>query len=861
MRAAIQEDAHGIARQLLPGRAQRVLPLHGRPAARARRRPHPGLRRRRRHDHCRTRSSELEAYGVERIYTPEDGRRLGLDGMIDDVIARDVRPRASAPRTACGRSAPRDHAGRSRRAITAARGRGRRRGEATLRAPAQRAAQTRAARPVSASPAPAARASRALTDELLRRFLRPVPGHARSPCVAVDPTRRRSRRRAARRPHPHELARARRRSSCARWPRARQHLATSAVLADVHRAAARPPASTCRRRDRRHRPERRRDRRPRRRLAVRHDAASTARASQLEKIDMLDFADIVVLNKFEKRGAEDALRDVRKQWRRNRDAFDSCRTTSCRCFRPSPASSTTPASTALFQRCARAARRASGLATGRWTLPRRRRRSPSTDRATRSCRRSACATSPRSPRRAGARASTIDAAARRRRARAGLYASLAGARRRGAAGAARPLRRRAPTDASEPALALRAAYNRALDDVGAEAVALLRDWPAREQASRDEQYRYTRARPRDPRRRTTRESLSHNTIPKVALPSYDDWGELAALPAAARTCRAASRTPRASIRIGARTRTRPACSRARARPSAPTAASTTSRAGTPATRLSTAFDSVTLYGEDPRRAPRHLRQGRQLRRVDRHPRRHEEAVLRLRPVRAHDVGVDDDQRPGADDPRVLHEHRHRPAGRALPARHGAGTTSSAIASCGTRAPAYRGELPEATTASGSAARRDRRPGARRRDLRADPRRDAARVRGTVQADILKEDQAPEHLHLLHRVRAADDGRHPGVVHRATRCATSTRCRSPATTSPRPGRTRSRQLAFTLANGFTYRRVLPRARHGHRRLRAEPVVLLLQRHGPRVRGDRPRRAPHLGASRCASATAPTSAARS
>ena len=40
-------------------------------------------------------------------------------------------------------------------------------------------------------------------------------------------------------------------------------------------------------------------------------------ASQLEKIDMLDFADFIVLNKSEKRGAEDSLRDVRKQWRRN----------------------------------------------------------------------------------------------------------------------------------------------------------------------------------------------------------------------------------------------------------------------------------------------------------------------------------------------------------------------------------------------------------------------------------------------------------------------------------------------------------------------------------------------------------------
>ncbi len=45
-------------------------------------------------------------------------------------------------------------------------------------------------------------------------------------------------------------------------------------------------------------------------------------ASQLEKIDMLDFADLVVVNKFEKRGGEDAVRDVRKQVQRNRKAWD-----------------------------------------------------------------------------------------------------------------------------------------------------------------------------------------------------------------------------------------------------------------------------------------------------------------------------------------------------------------------------------------------------------------------------------------------------------------------------------------------------------------------------------------------------------
>jgi methylmalonyl-CoA mutase len=45
-------------------------------------------------------------------------------------------------------------------------------------------------------------------------------------------------------------------------------------------------------------------------------------ASQLEKIDMLDFADVVCINKMDRKGAKDALRDVRKQVQRNRAAFD-----------------------------------------------------------------------------------------------------------------------------------------------------------------------------------------------------------------------------------------------------------------------------------------------------------------------------------------------------------------------------------------------------------------------------------------------------------------------------------------------------------------------------------------------------------
>ena len=49
-------------------------------------------------------------------------------------------------------------------------------------------------------------------------------------------------------------------------------------------------------------------------------------ASQLEKIDMIDYADIIAINKFDRRGlAQDALRDVRKQYRRSHKIFDAGR--------------------------------------------------------------------------------------------------------------------------------------------------------------------------------------------------------------------------------------------------------------------------------------------------------------------------------------------------------------------------------------------------------------------------------------------------------------------------------------------------------------------------------------------------------
>ena len=171
-----------------------------------------------------------------------------------------------------------------------------------------------------------------------------------------------------------------------------------------------------------------------------------------------------------------------------------------------------------------------------------------------------------------------------------------------------------------------------------------------------------------------------------------------------------------------------------------------------ATRLSTAFDSVTLYGRDPDERPDiYGKVGTS-----------GVSVATLEDMKALYDGfdlvspttqrLDDDQRPGPDRAGVLPQHRDRPAGRQVPRR--------------ARPRAHRGGARRAHGVRAGQRPRHR-PG---RHPQGGP--------------------GPEHLPVLHGVLAADDGRHPGVVHRSRRCATSTRSRSPATTSPRPGRTPS-----------------------------------------------------------------------
>ena len=124
---------------------------------------------------------------------------------------------------------------------------------------------------------------------------------------------------------------------------------------------------------------------------------------------------------------------------------------------------------------------------------------------------------------------------------------------------------------------LREGYQTALVEIGEEGRELLRAWP--EQAARYRAARLVyRVRDRDQDLANDTESQSGVPIPAVALPMFEDWGTLCCASSSRRTCPAATPIRPASTRAGT-WRPRRACSRARVVRSVPTAVSTTSRAG------------------------------------------------------------------------------------------------------------------------------------------------------------------------------------------------------------------------------------------------------------------------------------------
>ncbi|HTU74055.1 MAG TPA: fused isobutyryl-CoA mutase/GTPase IcmF [Trebonia sp.] len=303
-------------------------------------------------------------------------------------------------------------------------------------------------------------------------------------------------------------------------------------------------------------------------------------ASQLEKIDMLDFADVVAVNKFERRGGADAVRDVSRQLLRNRSALGTSRggrPDDMPVFGTSAATFNDTGVTALYQHLAGLLRER-GLPMGDGVLP------------------------------AASGRTSAEAAPIIPPARTGYLAEIAATVRNyhhateRAVAAVRRHQRLADVAVELPDdTAVAEKLDEAARAVPAQDAALIEEWPAVAQSYQgDEQVVVVRD--REIRTALTRESLSGSRIARVALPRFDDHGELL------RFLRKENLPGRFPFTAGVfpfkRDNEDPA--RMFAGEGDPFRTNRRFRllsAGQPATRLSTAFDSVTLYGRDPGPSP------------------------------------------------------------------------------------------------------------------------------------------------------------------------------------------------------------------------------------------------------------------
>lgn len=303
-------------------------------------------------------------------------------------------------------------------------------------------------------------------------------------------------------------------------------------------------------------------------------------ASQLEKIDMLDFADVVAINKFERRGAKDAMRDVGRQLVRNREAFGQ-KPEDMPVFGTSAATFNDDGVTALYQHLrAGLAERGCRWSTAPW------RPSPyGTPPASGGwCPPSGCATSPRSRRRYG----RITTGPRCLPTRPG---GCSGWTPSGASWSRRERMREAWRRCSPMPGAVSRTRSGTRSRTGRMVVA---SYSGEEQV--------VKVRDREIRTQLSRESLSGNRIPRVALPAFTDHGELV------RFWRRENLPGLFPFTAGVFPFKRDGEDPARMFAGEGDPFRTNRRfkllsEGQPATRLSTAFDSVTLYGRDPDERP------------------------------------------------------------------------------------------------------------------------------------------------------------------------------------------------------------------------------------------------------------------
>ena len=516
--------------------------------------------------------AHLAGLGV-RIFSPAEGQRLGLPGMINELVAScdvdlahghvDVTALRSGSPAALARAITVLEAGT----------------DPALAATVREAAALRTV-PVLGITGTGGSGKSSLTDELVRRLRRDSADKLRVAVIAIDPTRRRGGgallgdriRMNSIDPDVVFFRSLATREAGGVLPTALDDITAACVAAGYDLVVVETPG------------------------IGQGDAAITSHAdvslyvmtpefgsaTQLEKIDMLDFADVVAINKYERRGAEDARRDVARQLVRNRSAF-ATPWEEMPVFGTSAARFDDDGVTALYQ-CLRDQLRDKGLAQFDGLLP------------AVSVRASSMLTSvlPR-----GRERYLAEVAESVRRYHASTETLAATVRQRQQLRATRELlAAEGEHDAAAAVARLADAADAAVEPAAREA---LDTWPQlRASYQGDEQVTVVRG--TEVHTPLTRVTLSGSHVPRVALPRDDDDATLL------RFLRSENLPGRFPFTAGVFPFRREGEAPARMFAGEGDPARTNRRfhllsAGQPATRLSTAFDSVTLYGRDPAPAP------------------------------------------------------------------------------------------------------------------------------------------------------------------------------------------------------------------------------------------------------------------
>ncbi|MGJ7920710.1 fused isobutyryl-CoA mutase/GTPase IcmF [Neobacillus sp. LXY-4] len=264
---------------------------------------------------------ELHEYGIAKIFSPEDGRLLGLQGMINYMLELSDFPTVGQDTAEDIKKLQSGEVNSIAKLITLAEQ------HVELNSEAAAAAESVLTEiktlqhtvPVIGITGTGGAGKSSLTDELIRRFLNEIP-EKKVAILSVDPTKQKTggallgdriRMNAIFNPRVYM------RSLATRHSKSELSLAIKDAISVVKAAGfdlivvetsgiGQGDAEIAEICD----------------IALYVMTSEFGAPSQLEKIDMIDYADLVVINKFERKGSEDALRQVQKQYQRSRELFD-----------------------------------------------------------------------------------------------------------------------------------------------------------------------------------------------------------------------------------------------------------------------------------------------------------------------------------------------------------------------------------------------------------------------------------------------------------------------------------------------------------------------------------------------------------